>query len=208
MVQQAAMIRDISPNLNEWVVTPFFHILEIILIFLVPLLTMRSIAEEKHNGTFEMLLTSPLKVGDIVVGKALGVGFVTLIMLLLSFVFPLVLMIFADPEIAPIFVGFGGLLLFAWSFVAVGIAVSSFTRSQTVAGVVSLVVLLVFYSIDAPAQHLTGWPAAVLQYLAPSSHTDMFLKGVVEGADIVYFISVIAFGLFVAARVLDAQRWR
>lgn len=208
MVQQAAMLREITPSLNEWVVTPYFHILEVILIFLVPLITMRSIAEEKHNGTFEMLITSPLSVGDLVLGKALGVGFVSLIMLVLSFVFPAVLMAFSDPEVPPIFVGFFGLVLFTWAFVAIGIAISSFTKSQTVAGVISLVVLLVFYSIDAPAQQLTGTAANALRYLSPTNHTELLYKGVIEGADVVYFLSVIVFGLFVANRVLDAQRWR
>ena len=208
MAAQANMLRDVIPNLNEWVVTPYYNVLEVVLIFLVPLLTMRSIAEEKHNGTFEMLITSPLKVSDIVLGKAIAAAVVTFIMLLLSFIFPVVLMIFADPEIKPVFIGFLGLVLFAWSFVAIGVAVSAFTKSQTVAGVVSLVVLLVFYSADAPVQHLTGLPSAILSYLAPGTHTEMMLKGVIYGADIVYFLSVIAFGLFLANRALDAQRWR
>lgn len=205
---QAAMLREITPNLNEWVVSPFFHVLEVILIFLIPLLTMRTISEEKHNGTFEMLTTSPLKVSDIVLGKALGVATVTFIMLLLSFAFPLVLILYTDVEAKPIFVGQLGLLLFAWSFSALGIAISSFTKSQTVAGVVSLVFLLVLYSADAPAMQLEGKFAAILKYMAPGQHTDMLLKGVIQGADLVYFVTLIFFGLFIANRVLDAQRWR
>jgi len=206
--QQAAMLREVTPNLNEWVVSPFFHVLEVILIFLVPLLTMRTISEEKHNGTFEMLTTSPLSVSDIVLGKALGVASVVFIMLLLSFVFPAVLMFYTDLEVKPVLVGQLGLLLFAWSFAAIGIAISSFTKSQTVAGVVSLVFLLVLYSTDAPSMELDSKLSGILKYLAPGEHSEMFFKGVIQGADLVYFVSLILLGLFVANRVLDAQRWR
>ena len=205
---QAAMMQNLTPNLNEWVIYPFYQTMEIVLIFLVPLLTMRSIAEEKQNGTFEMLVTSPLSVNQIVLGKALGVFFVSTVMILLSAIFPLVLVFLADPEAKPIFIGMFGLTLFAWAFVALGIAVSAFTKSQTVAGVVSLVLLLVFYVIDAPASQLSGGPAAFVKYLAPANHCELMLKGVLQGSDLVYFMSVILFGLFVANRALDGQRWR
>jgi ABC-2 type transport system permease protein len=208
MSEQAAMLRDITPNLNEWVVSPFYQTMEIVLIFLVPLLTMRAVAEEKHSGTFELLATSPVTVNEIVLGKALAIGFVSFVMLLLSFVFPAVLIFYADPEVPPVFIGFLGLLLFTWSFAALGLAVSSCTRSQTVAGIVSLVLLLIFYVIDAPASQLGPRAGAMMKYLAPTTHVEMMLKGVLQGSDLVYFASVIIFGLFVANRVLDAQRWR
>ena len=208
MAEQAALMRELTPNLNEWVVTPYFHVLEVILIFLVPLLTMRSISEEKHNGTFEMLATSPVTVGEIVLGKAFGIGFVLCVMLALSFVFPLVLICYTSVEWKPILVGFAGLILFAWAFAALGIAISSFTKSQTVAGVVSLVLLLVLYSADAPSQQVGGRASEFFKYLAPGNHSAMMYKGVVDGSDVIYFLSIIILGLFLANRVLDAQRWR
>lgn len=205
---QALMAPSLSPNINEWVVAPYYQVMEVVLIFLVPLLTMRTIAEEKRSGTFEFLITSPLSVSDIVLGKALAVATISFFMLALSFVYPLVLIFFSDPEVLPIIIGFFGLLLFAWSFSAIGMAVSAFTKSQTVAGIVSMVVLLVFFVIDAPAGQLSGWPAQLFFYLSPSRHTDLFLKGVLQGSDLVYFFSVILIGLFVANRALEAQRWR
>ncbi len=208
LVMQSAMLRDVNTSLNEWVITPYYQTLEIVLIFLIPVLTMRVVAEEKRSGTFELLATSPISVAELVLGKFLGVAFVTTVMLLLSFLFPLVLINFADPETLPVFVGFLGVLLFSLAYVAIGVAVSSCTKSQTVAGVISLVTLLVLYIVDAPADKIGGTTATVLKYLAPSSHTEMFTKGVLAGADIVYFLSLIVAGLFVANRVLDAQRWR
>lgn len=205
---QAALMKNVSPNLNEWVVNPYYQTLEIILIFLVPILTMSSIAGERQHGTFELLLTSPVSTTSIVLGKFLGVSAVVVLMLLLSFVFPGVLLVFADPEIVPVFVGLVGVILFALAFVALGVAVSAFARSPIVAGVISLVVLLVFYIADAPAQHLGDRSAALLRYLAPATHTEPLIKGVLASGDVVYFISVTVVGLFIANRALDAQRWR
>jgi len=208
VLSKSQMLPTEKPSLNEWVVIPFYQTLEILLVFLVPILTMRSIAEERQLGTFELLATSPLSVSEIVFGKFLGTVSVVFIMLLFSFSFPFVLILFSDPEIMPIFIGFFGLCLFAFSFISIGIAVSSFSKNQTIAGFITLVLLLVFYIIGAPADKLQGTPAAVLRYLTPSTHSEILLKGVITGVDLVYFFSLIAFGLFVANRVLDAERWR
>ena len=205
-VHQAATLPNLHPNLNEWVIYPYYQTLEIVLIFLIPVLTMRAIAEEKRSGTFELLVTSPLSITDVVMGKAVGIGIVLLSMLSCSFVFPLVLTYFADPEIPPLVVGFGGLLLFAFAFASLGLAISACTKSQTVAGVVSLVVLLIFYVIDAPASHLEGKPALILTYLSPEKHAELLLKGLLQGSDVIFFLSIIALGLFLSIRVLEAQR--
>ncbi|MCB0323571.1 MAG: ABC transporter permease subunit [Bdellovibrionales bacterium] len=207
-LSQAALLRDDCPNLNQWVVLPFLHALELTLLFLVPILTMRSVAEEKQQGTFELLVTSPITPLQIVLGKFLGVVSVAAVMLLFAFVFPLVLIVFSDPEIWPIFSGFLALALYTSAFLALGLAVSACTRSQTIAGVVTLVLLLVFYIIHAPAPKLGGRLAEVLNYLSPSNHVDLLFRGVITGVDIVYFLSVMLFGLFLAVRALEAQDWR
>lgn len=208
LTAQASMMQNAHPSLNDWVVKPYYQTLEIILIFLLPVLTMRLIAEEKRCGTFELLLTSPLTSGEIVLGKFLGTATVVGIMLLLSFVYPLALVIFADPELYPILIGFFGVVLFAYAYSALGIAISAFSRSQTSAGVLGLVLFLVFYVIDAPAESVGALPASILRFLAPSNHAEAMLKGVLTGTDIVYFSSLILFGLFMANRAIDAQRWR
>jgi len=205
---QAAMMPGASPSLNEWVISPYYQTLEITLVFLVPILTMRSIAEERRAGTFELIATSPLSINDIVFGKFLGVSFLLVVMLLLSFVFPLVLIIAADPEVLPVLVGLLGVILSALAFVAIGIAISCFTKSQVVAGVVGLVVLLMLFLIDVPGQKLGGPIADVLNYLAPTRHLEPMVRGLLEGSDVIYFLSLTAFGLFLANRVLDAERWR
>ena len=207
-LMQTTMLPNVTPSLNEWVITPFYQTLEIVLVFLVPLITMRTIAEEKKTGTFEILITSPVSAQAIVLGKFLGAATIVVLMLLLSFLYPLVLILFADPEKLPALVGLLGMVLFALSFVAIGIAVSAFSKSQTVAGVIGLVAMLIFYVLDAPAQMIGGNVAEVLRVLAPSNHAQNMLKGVITGTDLVYFISIGWAGLFLANRALDAERWR
>lgn len=199
---------DSTPTLNEWVVYQFYKILELISVFFVPLLSMRAVSEEKSRGTFELLLTSPLKTSDLTFGKFLGLAIVVLFMLLLSFVYPLVLILFTDVEVKPIYVGLLGMFLFALSFAALGLACSAATRSQTVAGVIALILSLLIYVIDMPAGKVGDTLSELLHYLSPSAHTEFLFKGVIYGADLLYFISFIAVGLFITNRVLDGERWR
>lgn len=207
-VSQAAMIKELNPSLNEFVIVPFYLVMQIVLLFLVPVLSMRSFSEERQNSTFELLATSPLSVTEIVWGKALAVFMVLLLSLLLSFIFPLVLVVFADPEVPPLFIGLLGLFLLGSSFAALSIAISACTRSQATAAIVSLVLLLVYYVIDAPVTQMAGNMASVLRYLSPTQHAEWMVKGVLRSSDVVYFLSVIFFGLFLTSRVLDAERWR
>ncbi len=207
-LSQAAMHPEGKPNLNEWVISPFFKTIELVLVFLIPLLTMRTIAEEKGRGTFELLATSPLTIGELVWGKFLGISVVALSMLLLSFIYPLALIVFSDPERAPIFIGFLGLVLFLLSFLSLGLIFSSLSRSQTVAGVMALIFLLLFYVVDMPAAKLPPRLASFVAYLSPARHTELMLKGVIDSANIVYFLTLILFGLFITSRILEGERWR
>lgn len=197
-----------GPNLNQWVVEGYYQTLLVILVFLIPLLTMRIIAEEKRRGTFELLVTSPVSVREIVLGKFLGVGFVVSIMMFLVACFPLLLCFFGDPEILPILSGLVAVTLCSLGFVSVGMAVSSFTENQIVAGVSSMVTLLLLYVIHSPAESIGGVAAVVLNALSPVMEAKEMLKGVITLKSCVYFASLITFGLFMSERALEAHRWR
>jgi len=151
------------PNLNQTVVEGLFQTMVVILVFLVPLLTMRIVAEEKRRGTFELLITSPVSVREIVLGKFLSLAVVLVAMLLISAIFPALLIVYGAPEVAPILSGFLGVVLCALGFASIGMAVSSFTENQIVAGVSSMVVLLLLYVIQAPAESLGGTSAEGLR---------------------------------------------
>lgn len=197
-------------NLNEAVVQNFFYTLLVIMIFLLPLLTMRIIAEEKRRGTFELLLTSPLSVGQIVWGKFLALSGVVLIMTTSALVFPLLLAVFGKPgpEILPVLSGYVGLTLFSLGFASLGMACSAFTENQIVAAMVSLVVNFVFFVVHWPARGLTGPAGEILKQLSPVFQIFDLLRGVVTLQAVVYFASLILVGTFIAQRALDAQRWR
>ncbi len=198
-----------APNLNEWVIAGFFQTLLVILVFLVPMLTMRLIADERKNGTFELLVTSPVKVSEIVLGKFLGVGFVILVMTGLASVLPLLLTIYSTPEVPPILSGILGLMLCALSFASIGMAVSSFTENQIVAAVSGMVVLLLLYVIHAPAESLgEGIAQNVLRYLSPVLQVQDLVKGVLSLKACLYFLSLISLGIFLSFRALESYRWR
>lgn len=196
------------PNLNQVVVEGLFQTMVVILVFLIPLLTMRIVAEEKRRGTFELLITSPVSVTEVVVGKFLSLAVVIVAMLSISFIFPLLLMVYGNPEIPPIISGFVGVVLCALGFASIGMAVSSFTENQIVAGVSSMVVLLLLYVIQAPAESLGGTSAEVLRYLSPIDQVQQFLRGVISLKSVTYFASLILLGIFLSQRALEAHRWR
>jgi ABC-2 type transport system permease protein len=211
LVEMSAMIslrgRDL-PNLNQTVIEGVYHTMVVILVFLIPLLTMRTIAEEKKKGTFELLITSPVSVSQIVLGKFLSLAIVLIIMLSVNLIFPALLITYGDPEIPPIMSGFLGLVLCSLGFASIGMAVSSFTENQVVAGVISMVTLLLLYVIQAPAESLGGTAAEVVRYLSPVDQLQDLLRGIITLKSITYFVSLIVVGLFLSQRALEAYRWR
>lgn len=195
-------------NLNEFVVAPLLHNLAVILVILIPVITMRTFAEEKRSGTYELLMTSPLTVTEIVLGKFLGAFVFVFIMVALTGVYPLILVMFGDPEAGIILSGYLGLLLLATSFVSVGLLTSSFTDNQIIAAVSCLVALLLLYVISWPAETAGETMGAVLKYLSLTEHFGELVKGIIDTRDLVYFGSVIALSLFLTQRSVESLRWR
>ncbi len=169
-------------NLNEFVIAPLLHNLSVVLVILVPVITMRTLAEEKKAGTYELLLTSPLRVSEIVLGKFLGSGVVL--------------------------GGYLGLLLLATAFVAVGVLTSSFTENQIIAAVSCLVSLLLLYIIAWPADNAGETIGALLRYVSLTEHFAQMVKGVIDSTDLVYFATVIVLALFLTHRSVESVRWR
>ncbi|MBI3768591.1 MAG: ABC transporter permease [Deltaproteobacteria bacterium] len=195
-------------NLNEFVIAPLLHNLSVVLVILVPVITMRTLAEEKKAGTYELLLTSPLRISEIVLGKFLGSFVFVAIMVALSGVYPLILFAYGNPETGVVLAGYLGLLLLATSFVAVGILTSSFTENQIIAAVSCLVSLLLLYIIAWPADNAGETIGALLRYVSLTEHFAQMVKGVIDSKDLVYFTTVIVLALFLAHRSVESIRWR
>ena len=197
------------PSINQFVIEQYFRTLLVVLVFLIPILTMRTIAEERRRGTFELLITSPVSVLEIVLGKFLGTGVLVVAMILLAAVYPLFLPFVADPELAPLFSGIGGVILFALGLSAVGIAASSYTENQIVAAASSMMVLLLLYVIQAPAEESGNtFVYEFLRFISPNAQVDGFIKGVISLKSGFYFVSLITLGIFLSVRALESHRYR
>lgn len=195
-------------NVNEQLISPLFLNVSVILLFTLPLITMRTYAEEKRSGTIELLLTSPLTDLQIVFGKFLG-GFVLYAaMLAVTFVHIGILFVFGNPEWRPVATGYLGLLLMGGCFLSLGLFVSSLTRNQIIAGMVTFAVFLMFWVVNWIATFMGPTPQAVLNYLSITEHLNDFARGVIDTKHLVYYVSFIAFSLFLTVRAVDSERWR
>jgi ABC-2 type transport system permease protein len=196
-------------NINEMVFSPLFHNISIVLIFVVPLLTMRLLAEEKKTGTDELLYTSPLKVGEIILGKYFAGLFLLAALLGLTALLSVFIFALGNPEIMPWLTGYLGLFLMGAAFIAIGLFYSSLTDNQIVAAVLTLMTLLLFLLLNWVSSLGSGaaW-SKVVTYLSFSEHFEDMTRGIIDTKDIVYYLSVSFFGLFLAHSVLQSRRWR
>jgi ABC-2 type transport system permease protein len=195
-------------NLNEYVVSPLLSNLTVVLVIMVPLITMRSFAEEKKSGTYELLLTSPLTMWEIVLGKFFAAFLFGLIMIGLTAIYPAILIIYGSPELGMIFSGYLGLILMATVFISVGLLTSSITENQIVAAVSCFVILLLLYVLSWPADTTGGALGEVLKYLSVTEHFSELARGLVDSRDLIYYLSLIVLSLFLTNRSVESIRWR
>ncbi len=206
---QAAQMGQSAPmNVDEWVVRNVLSNVGVIGLFLIPMMTMRSFAEEKRTGTIELLVTSPLRDTEIILGKWLGsLGFYATL-LLLTAVNMVTLYFYGSPDWRPMLVGYLGLLLQGGALLAVGTFISSTTKNQIVAAVSTFCICLLLWVLDWVTQFGQSSMTKVIVYLGVVSHMESFSKGVIDLKDVVYYISLIVIGLFLTARSMDSMRWR
>jgi ABC-2 type transport system permease protein len=197
-----------SLNITESVMRPLFTNMSVVLLFFIPMLTMRLFAEEKKSGTIELLLTYPVRDGEVLAGKFLAAGALYVILLGLTLVYPAIIAYFTRIEWGPILTGYLGLVLTGATFLAVGVFISSLTENQIVAGFGTFGVLLALWIIGWGAESAGGNLRAVLQYLSITEHMDTFSRGLIDTRDLVYYGSAIVLALFLTLRSLDSKRWR
>lgn len=206
---QAAMgMGGPSQNLNQQFIRPLLMNATVVLLFVMPMITMRTYAEEKRSGTMELLLTSPLTDAQIILGKFLGALTLYACMLAVTLLYIGVLFVYGSPEWKPIATAYLGLLLFGGSFISVGLLISSFTRNQIVAGMVTFGVFLLLWVIDWLGSFAGPTAEPIVNYLSITQHFDDFAKGVIDTRHLVYYLSFITFGLFLTAKSVDSERWR
>ncbi len=195
-------------NLNQFVMSPLLHNLTMILIIMVPIITMRSFAEEKRGGTYELLMTSPVSVTELVLGKFFGCLFFLSLMILAAGIYPAILLFYGNPEIPPLAMGYFGLFLIGTVFVSVGVFTSSLTENQIVAAVICFVILLLLYAMSWPAGSTSAFVGDLLKYLSVVEHFSVIVKGLLDTRDLVYFLSINIMCLFLTQRAVESSRWR
>ncbi|HEX5415782.1 MAG TPA: ABC transporter permease [Chloroflexota bacterium] len=189
-------------------VTPLFQTVYTILLFIVPALTMRLIAEENRTGTIELILTSPVRDAEFVIGKFLGGIGLLVAMLLLTGLYPLLLAIYGNPDRGGVIGGYVGALLFGGAAIALGIFASSLTSNQIIAAIMTFAILLVLWILDGVGNLVGGLGGQVASYLAVYTHFTSLTQGIIDTKDVVYFLSLIFGALFLAILSIETRRWR
>ncbi|HET7207425.1 MAG TPA: ABC transporter permease [Terriglobales bacterium] len=195
-------------NINEQVIRPLLSNVSVIGLFFIPMITMRLFAEEKRNGTIELLATSPIRDAEVIVGKWLAALTLYAVMLFftgLNFVF---LFRYGNPDWKPLAVGYLGLLLQAGALLAIGTFISTLTKNQIIAGAATFGVCLLLWVLEWVSGYETATWAQVLSYMSVITHFESFGRGVVASKDAIFYATLIFLGLFLTARSMESLRWR
>ncbi|MDX1663910.1 MAG: ABC transporter permease [Candidatus Promineifilaceae bacterium] len=181
-------------------------------IFAAPALTMRLLAEEHQTGTIEMLLTLPVRDLEVILGKFLAALAFYVLVTSLTFVYPLILLRFGNPDVGPIVTAYLGLILWGAALLSIGVLASTVTDNQITAFALATGAILLLYLAFLPAELYAGsvnpLAATILRELSLQSHLNSFFLGLLTARDVVYYVALTALNLFAAARLLESRRWR
>jgi len=188
--------------------TTLFSNLLFILMFIIPLLTMRSMSEESKQQTDQLLLTAPVNISSIVIGKFLAAMAVFAIAMICTFIWPLIITMYGNPATYTIVGNYVALFFAVTTFVAMGIFISSLTKSQIIAAIISFCVFLAIYFMQSIAM-VVDQPIIqnILNWISIFSRYQNFSLGLFSLADIVYYISYTVVFLFLTTRVIEKKRW-
>ncbi len=203
---QAAARLNLTPT--SAVLGPVFSSTTIVLLFVIPLLTMRLFSEEKKEGTMELLLTYPLRNGELLMGKYLSVLLMYIIMMAITGLYPVILSYFTSVEWGVVGAGYLGMFLLGSAFLSVGLLASSLTSNQIVAAMVAFMILLTSFILDFLSISAGEGVGALLRHLSMGLHLRSFIQGIIDTRDVIYLINVNILCLFLAMRSLEFYKWR
>ena len=188
----------------------FFGVLSTVILFMLPMITMATFADEKRRGTMELLMTSPITNLQVILGKFFASLIFFLVMLLPTLLYQIFILLYSSPRMAfgPIFSGYLGLLLLGGALIALGIFISTLTENQIVAASVTFGAFLILWVIDLSARSGGTRLQEVLSYLSILNHFEDFSKGVIDTSSLVIYASFIFLGLFLTFRSIESLRWR
>lgn len=193
-----------APGVTDLVIAPLFNITSIILLMVTPLMTMRLISEERRSGTIQLLMSSPVSMTQIVLGKYTGMMLFFCLFIVQISLMPLSLFLGTDLDIGKLLAGFLSIFLLVASFVAAGLYISSLTENPSVAAVATFGLLLLLWIINANAPNDAS--GNIFNYLSLIQHSNAIIRGVVNSSDIIYFLLFITTFLGLSIRQLDSYR--
>lgn len=205
LLQPQLMQFENTPGVTDIVISPLMHVAAIILLMIMPLLTMRSFAEEKRNRTLCLLVSAPLSMSEIVLGKFLGLMLFVFILLTMLMLMPLSLYLGTSLDSGKLLSIYLGMLLLLATFTAIGLYLSSLTENQTIAAISTFGVLLMLWIIDWLGGSVSNGHS-VLSYLSLLQHHQSMLEGVFNSSDIAYYLLLIVGFLVLTIRQLDRER--
>ncbi len=186
-----------------------FEAMAYIMVFAVPLVTMRLVSEELRSGTIETLMTAPVTDTQVILGKFLGVMGFYLVLLASTSVYLILMIVYGQPDAGVAVTGYVGMILLGAAFVSVGLFCSTLTRYQLVAAIVSAAILAAFMILmqllvaNAPAP----WDELAAKLNVMSYFKD-FARGTFDSRGLVFFLSAAALFLFLSVKSLESRRWR
>ena len=202
---QLAVMQD-APGVTDIVIAPLLGNAAFIFLLMIPLLTMRLISEERRNKTLSLLLSAPLSMTEIILGKFLAmVVFIALMVSLLALM-PFSLLMGTSVDLGVLVAGLLGLFLLATSFSALGLYMSCLTAQPTIAAVSSFGALLLLWIIDWSGSVENTADTNVLSYLSMVRHYEPMLRGVLNSGDFIYYLLVIVLFVSLSIHRLDAER--
>ncbi|MGQ0733721.1 MAG: ABC transporter permease [Acidobacteriota bacterium] len=207
-MQMSMGMGQMTMNINQMLIAPLLTNATVVILFVMPMITMRTYSEEKRSGTIELLLTSPISDTQIILGKFFGALGLFAAMLAVTLIHMGILFLYGSPEWKPVATGYLGLLLMGGSFLSVGLLISSLTKNQIVAGMATFAVFLMLWVINWIGSFVGPTAQAVLAHLSVTDHFDDFARGVIDTKHLIYYLSFISFGLYLTAKSVDSERWR
>jgi ABC-2 type transport system permease protein len=195
-------------NVNYHMIRPFIYDVALISMFILPLVTMRLFAEEKKQGTVELLFTTPVSLNEIIIGKFLaGLAYYG-IMLLAPFLYVMLLYFVGNPEFGPIFSAFVGLFLMGSVILAFGLFISTLTENQIVAAAGTFALSLLLWIISWGANVAGKLLGKFFEYISVITHFEDFSQGIIDTQHIAYYILLTFLGLYLAKFSLESIKWR
>ena len=184
-----------------------FEWIPLVFLFVVPAITMRLLAEEKKAGTIELLTTKPLHDWEIVAGKFFAAWMLIALALLPTLIYYITIAFLGDIDNGPVIGGYIGLLLMAGVYIAVGLLASSLTENQIVAFIVGLLLMFALFLMDKVLIFIPDFMTSVVEYLGIDFHFSNIARCVIDTRDVVYFLSVLGFSLYLSVVSLERRKW-